>query len=118
MPSQRPVVTPPATSVPRGMGQPRRLGSAPAPDHGLDRHLVTVEEMTVRGLAGGNTSRQDCVTHNRAMLEIRFTQAARKHRIGRDSVRHVMSTVIPAGTVTSQGNQAWLTSARMSGAGS
>ena len=42
------------------------------------------------------------------MLEIRFTQAARKHRIGRASVRHVMGTVIPAGTVTAQGNQAWL----------
>lgn len=56
----------------------------------------------------GNTSRQDCVTHNRVMLEIRFTQAARKHRIGRASVRHVMSTVIPAGTVTTQGNQAWI----------
>ena len=42
------------------------------------------------------------------MLEIRFTQAARKHRIGRASVRHVMSTVIPAGTVTTQGNQAWI----------
>jgi len=41
------------------------------------------------------------------MLEIRFTQAARKHRIGRASVRYVMSTVIPPGTVTTQGNQAW-----------
>jgi hypothetical protein len=42
------------------------------------------------------------------MLEIRFTQAARKHRIGRASVRHVMSTVTPAGTVTTHGNQAWI----------
>jgi hypothetical protein len=42
------------------------------------------------------------------MLEIRFAQAARKHRIGRAPVRHVMSTVIPAGTVTTQGNQAWI----------
>jgi hypothetical protein len=42
------------------------------------------------------------------MLEIRFTQAARKHRIGRASVRHVMSTVIPAGIVTTQGSQAWI----------
>jgi hypothetical protein len=42
------------------------------------------------------------------MLEIRFTQAARKHRIGRASVRRVMSTVIPAGKVTTQGNQAWI----------
>ena len=28
----------------------------------------------------------DCVSHNSAMLEIRFTQAARRHRIGRASV--------------------------------
>jgi hypothetical protein len=42
------------------------------------------------------------------MLEIRFAQAARKHRVGRASVRHVMSTVIPAGTVTTQGNRAWV----------
>lgn len=58
-------------------------------------------------MPGGNTLGGDCVTHNRAILEIRFTRAARKHRIGRASVRHVMSTVIPAGTVTTQGNQAW-----------
>jgi hypothetical protein len=31
----------------------------------------------------------DCVSHNSAMLEIRFTQAARRHRIGRASVRAV-----------------------------
>jgi hypothetical protein len=42
------------------------------------------------------------------MLEIRFTQAARKHRVGRASVRHVMSTVSPAGMATTQGNQAWI----------
>jgi hypothetical protein len=42
------------------------------------------------------------------MLEIRFTQAARRHRIGRASVRHVLSTATPAGTVTTQGNQAWI----------
>jgi hypothetical protein len=42
------------------------------------------------------------------MLEIRFTQAARKHRIGRASVRHVMSTVTPSRAVTTQGNQAWV----------
>lgn len=41
------------------------------------------------------------------MLEIRFTQAARKHRVGRASVRHVMATVIPVGIVTAQGNPAW-----------
>jgi hypothetical protein len=42
------------------------------------------------------------------MLEIRFTQAARKHRIGRASVRYVMGIVIPAGAATTQGNQAWI----------
>jgi hypothetical protein len=42
------------------------------------------------------------------MLQIRFTQAARKHRIGRASVRHVMATVTPVGTVTAQGNLAWI----------
>jgi hypothetical protein len=42
------------------------------------------------------------------MLEIRFTQAARKYRIGRASVRYVMGTMIPAGTATTQGNQAWI----------
>ena len=46
------------------------------------------------------------------MLEIRFTQAARKHRIGRASVRHVMATVIPAGMVTAQGNPAWIYTGR------
>lgn len=51
--------------------------------------------------------RGDCVSHNRRVQEIRFTQAARKHRIGRRSVRHVMATTIPVGMVTEQGNPAW-----------
>jgi hypothetical protein len=42
------------------------------------------------------------------MLEIRFTQGARRHRIGRASVRHVMATATPVGTVTAQGNPAWI----------
>ncbi len=46
------------------------------------------------------------------MREIRFTQAARKHRIGRASVRHVMATVIPTGMVTAQGNPAWIYTGR------
>ena len=54
-------------------------------------------------LSAGNTSMADCVSHNSAMLEIRFTQAARRHRIGRASVRHVMATVAPIGTITAQG---------------
>lgn len=40
-------------------------------------------------------------------MEIRFTQAARKHRIGRASVRHVMATTTPAGVITEQGNPGW-----------
>jgi hypothetical protein len=35
--------------------------------------------------------------------EIRFTTAAREHRIGRASARHVMATVIPVRVVTAQG---------------
>ena len=49
---------------------------------------------------------------DRAMLEIRFTQAARKHRIGRASVRHVMATVAPIGTITAQGSPAWIYTGR------
>lgn len=41
-------------------------------------------------------------------MQVRFTQAARKHRIGRASVRHVMVTVAPSVTITPQGNAAWL----------
>jgi hypothetical protein len=41
-------------------------------------------------------------------VQVRFTQAARKHRIGRASVRHVMATVAPSVTITPQGNAAWL----------
>jgi hypothetical protein len=41
------------------------------------------------------------------VVEIRFTQAARKHRIGRASVRYVMATTTPAGMITGQGNPGW-----------
>ena len=40
-------------------------------------------------------------------VEIRFTQAARRHRIGRASARYVMARAIPAGTRTEQGNRGW-----------
>ena len=40
-------------------------------------------------------------------VAIRFTQAARKHRIGRASARHVMATTTPTATTTEQGNDAW-----------
>lgn len=41
-------------------------------------------------------------------MELRFTQAARKHRIGRAHVRYVVATTSPTGTTTNQGNRAWL----------
>lgn len=41
-------------------------------------------------------------------MQVRFIQAARKHRIGRAAVRHVMATVAPGVTITPQGNAAWL----------
>lgn len=40
-------------------------------------------------------------------VEIRFTQAARKHRIGRASARYVMASTTPTATTTGQGNDAW-----------
>lgn len=40
-------------------------------------------------------------------MRIRFTQAARRHRIGRGSVRYVLANTVPTGVVTQQGNQAW-----------
>lgn len=41
-------------------------------------------------------------------MEIRFTQAARRHRIGRTAVRHVLAHASPTGTTTEQGSPAWL----------
>lgn len=38
---------------------------------------------------------------------MRFTQAARKHRIGRAHVRYVMATTSPAPTYTKKGDPAW-----------
>ncbi len=40
-------------------------------------------------------------------MEIRFTQASRKHRVGRSSARYVLARTIAAGTTTSQGNPGW-----------
>lgn len=40
-------------------------------------------------------------------VEIRFTQSARRHRIGRSSVRFVMSNTRPTATITSGGAPAW-----------
>ncbi len=40
--------------------------------------------------------------------EIRFTQAARKHRIGRASARHVTASTAPTPVTTNRGTHAWL----------
>lgn len=40
-------------------------------------------------------------------MEIRFTQAARKHRVGRAAARRVMAYATPTGTTTAQGNPGW-----------
>ena len=40
-------------------------------------------------------------------VEIRFTQTARKHRVGKASARRVMSGTAPTRTTTTQGNPAW-----------
>lgn len=40
-------------------------------------------------------------------MEIRFTQAARKHRVGRSSVRYVLARATAVGTTTDQGNPGW-----------
>ena len=40
-------------------------------------------------------------------MEIRFTQAARKHRVGRGSVRYVLARAAATGTTTDQGNLGW-----------
>ncbi len=41
-------------------------------------------------------------------MQIRFNQAARKHRVGRTSARHVLASVVPTRIVTDQGSPGWL----------
>ncbi len=41
-------------------------------------------------------------------VELRFTQAARRHRVGRASVRWMLARTSPAATTTKDGSQAWL----------
>lgn len=41
-------------------------------------------------------------------MELRYTQAARKHRIGRARARFVMSTTQPTTITTKRGELAWL----------
>jgi hypothetical protein len=43
-----------------------------------------------------------------ASWEIRFTQSARRHRIGRTSARHVLASTDPTPITTSSGADAWL----------
>ncbi|MGH9045110.1 MAG: hypothetical protein ACRDVP_09825 [Acidimicrobiales bacterium] len=40
-------------------------------------------------------------------MEIRFTQSARRHRIGRGSVRFVMANTNPVTATTSRGTPGW-----------
>lgn len=41
-------------------------------------------------------------------MEIRFAQAARRHRIGRASVRWVLAHTTPTGITANRGGMAWL----------
>jgi hypothetical protein len=48
------------------------------------------------------------VSDNSSWWEIRFTQSARRHRIGRTSARHVLATTAPTPVTTSSGTAAWI----------
>lgn len=48
------------------------------------------------------------VSDNNWPWEIRFFKAARKHRIGRASVRHLMAGTRPTRVTTTNGTDAWL----------
>ncbi len=41
-------------------------------------------------------------------MEVRFTQAARRHLIGRGSVRFVLASSEPTAITTAEGGPAWL----------
>lgn len=43
-----------------------------------------------------------------SQVKVRWTQASRKHRIGRAHALHVMRTVVPTATTASSGNEALL----------
>jgi hypothetical protein len=45
---------------------------------------------------------------NNEVVRVEYTQAARKHRIGRAHVRHVLGTSRPSETVTRRGDPALL----------
>jgi hypothetical protein len=48
------------------------------------------------------------VSDNTDPLEVRLTQSARKHRIGRACVRYVLATAEPTAVTTPSGADAWL----------
>ena len=48
------------------------------------------------------------MSNNTDRLEIRLTQSARKHRIGRASARQVLATAEPTAVTTTSGANAWL----------
>jgi hypothetical protein len=50
---------------------------------------------------------QPVVSDSIEIVLIRFTQAARKHRVGRSSARYVIARTAPTGMVTEQGSQGW-----------
>jgi len=50
---------------------------------------------------------QPVVSDSIEFVLIRFTQAARKHRVGRSSGRYGMARTAPTGMVTEQGSQGW-----------
>ena len=48
------------------------------------------------------------MSDNTGRREVRFTQSARRHRIGRTSARHVLATTDPTPVTTCSGAKAWL----------
>ena len=48
------------------------------------------------------------MSDNTFPLEVRFTQSARKHRIGRASALYVLATAKPTATTTTSGADAWI----------
>ena len=48
------------------------------------------------------------MSDNTVGLGIRFTQSARKHRIGRTSARHVLANTRPTPVTATSGADAWL----------
>jgi len=83
----------------------------------ITRHSLCAG-MATRGARSGRDTRltlsfrfcltQAPVSDRMCVLEIRFTKAARRHRVGRTSVRFVMARTSPTGVATSHGSPGWL----------